>query len=357
MILTFWLMLATLAYFKSQWGLFSLAAALAQYTHNLAAIYLIPLALIPFFQRDWKTLRSLTFAGFVSIILYSPWLFKLPAQISKVTSVFWIERPGIEKIFTLLLIYLPHLPLPNSLLIFGLLCAALTIAITLFQTYHAKRNGDLNASKGFWLAYLSFASPGFLWLISQVSPIYVERALLPSHAIFCVWLAWSLTQTKLPRLIQVFTFVLILASAGMGVYQHVVYSGFPYVLPSIGPNIQSQVKNGDVILHSSKLSYLPAFYYNPSMQQGFILDPENSSIDTLSPATRQILNVTAHKTIKNATTAAKRVWFIIYQTSMDEYTNAGKFHPDLIYLNTNFELESTEQWGDLRIYLYSRKTP
>jgi hypothetical protein len=122
-------------------------------------------------------------------------------------------------------------------------------------------------------------------------------------------------------------------------------------------NIQNRLEAGDVIVHSSKLSYLPAFYYNPSLPQSFILDPENSSIDTLSPATRQILNVTAHKTIENATTAAKRVWFIIYQTSMDEYTNAGKVHPDLIYLNTNFELKDSEQLGDLTIYLYSRKTP
>ncbi|MBV5350100.1 glycosyltransferase family 39 protein, partial [bacterium] len=43
-LLTFWLTLATLALLKRQWILFSIAAALAQYTHNLAAFYLIPLA-------------------------------------------------------------------------------------------------------------------------------------------------------------------------------------------------------------------------------------------------------------------------------------------------------------------------
>ena len=77
-LLTFWLLLATYAFLKRQWILFSIAAALAQYTHNLAAFYLIPLALTPVFQKDWKTLRSLTLAGFAAIIIYSPWLDSTP---------------------------------------------------------------------------------------------------------------------------------------------------------------------------------------------------------------------------------------------------------------------------------------
>ena len=72
--MTFWLCLATLAFLKRQWILFAVTAALAQYTHNLAAFYLIPLAFTPVFQKDWKTLRSVTLAGFAAIIIYSPWL-------------------------------------------------------------------------------------------------------------------------------------------------------------------------------------------------------------------------------------------------------------------------------------------
>jgi hypothetical protein len=158
-LLTFWLCLATLTFLKRQWILFSIAAALAQYTHNLAAFYLIPLAFSPIFQTDWKTLRSLTLAGFAAIIMYSPWLIHLPAQISKVTSSFWIEKPGFEKLFTLFLIYLPHLPLPNNLLLPGLLLATLTIALAAFQTYRAQKEDPQKAKSGLWLAYLSFVPP------------------------------------------------------------------------------------------------------------------------------------------------------------------------------------------------------
>lgn len=356
MMLAFWLTLATYTLLKRQWILFSLAAALAQYTHNLAAIYLIPLALTPVFQRDWKTLRSLTLAGFGSLILYSPWLMQLPAQISKVTSSFWVEKPGIEKIFTLILMYLPHLPLPGYLLPVGLLFATLVIALAAFQTYRAHKDISGNSNKGLWLAYLSFAPPLFLWMVSQISPIYVERALLPSHVIFCIWLAWAFTQTKLPQPVQVFTLCLILIASGMGVYQHITYTGFPYTSPALTQNLNSKLQQGDVVIHSSKLSYLPAFYFSPELPQIFIADPANSSVDTLSPATQKILNLKSIESIESGAENSDRIWFIIYQQSIEEFSQAGKKHPHLEYLDQNFELEMFEKWGDLNLYLYKRSS-
>lgn len=71
--LALWLSAVTYFYIKKQWIPFLIfSAALSQYTHNLAAIYLIPIALTPLIQRDWKTLRAVTLAGFSAIILYSP---------------------------------------------------------------------------------------------------------------------------------------------------------------------------------------------------------------------------------------------------------------------------------------------
>jgi 4-amino-4-deoxy-L-arabinose transferase-like glycosyltransferase len=345
-LLAFWLTLATLAMLKRQWILFSLAAALAQYTHNLAAFYLIPLALTPILQRDWKTLRALALAGFAALILYTPWLIQLPAQLSKVTSSFWIEKPGVEKLFTLFLVYLPHLPLPNSLLMPGLLVATLVIALAAFQTYRAR------SGSGAWLAYLAFTPPLLLWRVSQVYPLYVERALLPSHVIFCLWLAWAFTQTKLPRPIQGFAFALILVAAGMGIYQHVTYRGFPYMPPALTESLAERFEEGDVVIHSSKLSYLPSLYYDRALLQGFIADPANSNVDTLSPATQKILNLNSFADIEDGTGNVARVWFIIYQQSLDEYAEVNQVHPHLEYLDEHFTLEAVEEWDGVRVYLY-----
>lgn len=358
-LLTFCLTLATFAFLKRQWILFGLAAALSQYTHNLAAFYLIPLAFTPVFQKDWKTLRSLTLAGLAAIVIYLPWLIHVPSQVSKVTSSFWIEKPGVEKIFTLFLIYLPHLPLPNNLLLPGLLLATLTISFAAFQTYRAYRENLQHAKGGLWLAYLAFTPPLLLWLVSQITPVYVERALLPSHVMFCIWLAWAFIQTKLPRPVQLFAFVLIAASAGMGFYQHVTYEGFPYgPYAALDQSIQNRLKQGDVVIHSNKLTYLPSFYFDRNLPQSYITDPPGSSTDTLSPATQKILNLTSRENIKSATADASRVWFIIFQQSIDEFTTKGyETHPDIEYLDNNFTRVSKEDLGAVKLFLYSKKVP
>ena len=189
--------------------------------------------------------------------------------------------------------------------------------------------------------------------------MYVERALLPSHAIFCIWLASALTQTKLPRPIQLFTFAMIFASAGIGFYQHITYKGFPYgPFAALDQSIQNRQERGDVIIHSNKLTYLPSFYFDRELTQSYLTDPPGSSTDTLSPATQKILQLTAKENIETASTHAARVWFIIYQQSVDEFKSQGfQTHPDLKYLNTNFILTATEKFDDIRLYMYTRRTP
>ena len=355
-LLTFWLCIATYAFLKRRWILFSIAAALAQYTHNLAAFYLIPIAFTPIFQKDWKTFRSLTLAGFAAIVIYSPWLIQLPAQLSKVTSSFWIEKPGIEKLFTLFLIYLPFLPLPNNLLLIALLFSTLTRALAVFQTYRANKEILHERSSGLWLAYLSFTPPFFLWLVSQISPIYVERALLPSHAIFCIWLAWALTKTKMLRPIHLISFGLIILSATMGFYQHISYKGFPYgPFASLDQSIRTRFMPGDVIIHSNKLTYMPSYYFDRNLTQSFLIDPPGSPTDTLSEVTLEILHISDQKEIEIASANARRLWFIIFIQSLDEFKSQGfQTHPDLDYLKNNFILTSAETFDDVRLYLYTR---
>jgi len=361
-LLSFWLLLATFSFLRGRngnwkwWILFAAASALAQYTHNLAAVYLIPLAVTPLIQKDWRTFKSVGIASIVSILLYLPWLIQLPAQFAKVQSSYWVERPGIEKLFTLILFYLPHLPLPSNLLLPGLLIASLTIALAFFQMLVARKKEPDNANKMLWLAYLAFTPPMLLWSVSQFVPVYIERALLPSHAIFCVWLAAAFTQTKPPRAIQILVSIFIFASSVTGIYQHITSKGFPYgQYSALNISIQSRIKQGDVIIHSSKLSYLPSFYFNQNIQQGFIIDPPNSSVDSLAPATREILKVNEIENIEKGTVHASRIWFVIYQQSIDELKSQGyQTHPQLKYLDQHFKLESVETWDDLKIYLYKR---
>jgi 4-amino-4-deoxy-L-arabinose transferase-like glycosyltransferase len=358
--LALWLILATYAYVRGAkgdgtkwWVIFAVSAALAQYTHNLAAFYLVPLAATPLLRRNWKALRSVILSGLGALLLYLPWLLQLPSQLTKVSTAYWVERPGLDKLFTLLLVYVTNLPLPNNLIFVGLFIALAVVTIATLQTF---RRGNRNAN-ALWLFYLAFTPPLLLFIISQWVPVYVERALLPSGVIFCIWLTWAMFDTPLPAPIRNGLLALLAIGVTMGLYQHVTYRGFPYApYQELDASLREQIQPGDAIIHSSKLSLLPAVYYDQYLPQIFIADPPGSNTDTLAEATRKVLGLTIASDTEFATRDARRVWFVIFKKSIEEARAAGATtHPHLKYLNRHFKLITTEDWGELQIYLFERQ--
>lgn len=361
--LGFWLLLATHAFLRARrslgwkwWAVFTLAAALAQYTHTLASLYLIPLALTPLLQRDWRTVKAVLLSGLGAVLLYLPWLVHIPSQIDKLDSAYWITRPGVDKLFTLLLVYVTNLPLPDGGLMPVLGLSVFVLFIALWQTYLAARRRDAGWAGGLWLLYLASAPPLLSFLISQWQPVFLERSFLPSGAIFCAWLAWALFATRLPRPLTVVTAAGLAACALIGLSQHALYAGFPYApYREIQADLTARIQPGDAVIHSSKLSLLPAHYFDPALSQVFIADPPRSNVDTLAPATQKVLGVVSSPTIEAAANDSQRVWFIIFQQSSEEYGSAGQVaHPHLVWLGVHYQLISEETRGDLRLYLYSR---
>jgi 4-amino-4-deoxy-L-arabinose transferase-like glycosyltransferase len=357
-----WLLLATYAFQRGAnsrslhwWVLFSLFAALAQYTHNLSAFFLLSLAATPLLRKNWKNLSKVVLAGLGALILYLPWLLQIPSQLTKVSSAYWVERPTVAKIFTLLLVYVTNLPLPNNLLLFVSLFIALTvIAIAIMQTFR-RDNRNTNA---FGLLYLAFVPPTLLFTVSQWLPIYIERALLPSGVIFCIWLAWALFDTRLPTPLRNGLLILLGAGAVFGLYQHITYNGFPYApYKELNTALSKRLATGDIILHSNKLSFLPSTYFNPDLPQAFIADPPGSSVDTLASATQQVLGLEAETDIESAAKGAENIWFIIFEQSNQEFVQMGaSMHPHLSWLTENYSLLEIEIWRELRLYNFS-KTP
>lgn len=361
-LLAMWLLLATYAYQRGEktqswkwWALFSISTALAQYTHHLAAFYLLPLAVVPVLQKKWKVVSAVVLAGIGALVLYLPWLIRLPAQFSKIQSAYWVERPDLSKILTLLLVYITNTPLPASLVAAALAIVLIVVIVGMIQTIRYSRL--TGAKDGLWFLYLSFAPPLFLLLFSQWMPVYVERALLPSGAIFCIWLASVLTQTNLSKVARYSLLALLGISSVLGIYQHITYQDFPYgPFRELDASLRQRMEIQDVIVHSNKLSMLPARLFDPDLPQTFIGDPPGSATDTLAPATQQILNVRAETDIRSATRDAKRVWYIIYQRSIEEYRARGSStHPDIEYLDSQYSLQSQETWGGLQVFLYTKE--
>lgn len=363
-LLTFFLTLATYTFIKGMrtgsikwWVLFALFAALAQYTQNLAAFYLIPLALTGLVKRDWKLVRRTLFAGLGSVILYIPWLIHLPAQFAKIQHHYWIERPTLVEMINLLLRYTTNLPLPNQWMLPSLFIAFLSVTLAVLQTMRAARQKLPGYKIGLWLAWLSFAPPLFLWLFSQWTPVYVERALLASQAVFCAWLAWVLLKTSMPRVIQWSVVLLLTAAIGIGLSQLLTNNGTGFdPLKKVEAVLVAEIQPGDVVVHSNKLTYLPFFYYDPSLPMNFVSDPPGGSTDTLSKATRKILGVNDAPDIESAVSGAQRIWFVIYEESVAEYVAAGyTTHEHLRYLDEHYTLISYISYGNVLLYQYERE--
>ena len=360
--LAVWLLLATYAYQRGAktgnwkwWAAFSVSAALAQYTHHLAAFYLIALALIPLLQKKWRTLYTVVLSGLGALILYLPWGLQLPAQFSKVQSAYWVERPDISRVFTLFIVYITNTPLPSNLIGVVLAIVLIIISIASIQTLrHARQRG---VKDGLWLLYLSFAPPLFLFLFSQWRPVYIERALLPSGAIFCIWLAWVLMRTDLSKVVQYALFGLLGLASLLGIYQHLTYHDFPYgPYAELDSSLRERLDSQDVIIHSSKFSMIPAMLFDRDLPQSFIGDEPGSRGDTLAPATQDVLGIKSEKDIQTATGNAERVWYIIYQRALDEYAgDSHRIYPDIEFLDSEYRLVVKERWDGLQVFLYSRE--
>jgi uncharacterized membrane protein len=360
--LAMWLLLATYACQRGAreggwkwWVLFSISAALAEYSHNLAAFYLTALALLPVLQKNRRALGSMILASIGALILYSPWLVQLPAQFTKVQNSYWVARPDISKLFTLLLVYITNTPVPAQFIAAALAAVLVIVIAGIVQTLRNTRQAQTGT--GTWLLFLSFAPALFLFLISQWRPVYIERALLPSGAIFCIWLAWVIRNTNAPEAVQYILLGLLGISSLLGIYEHRTYRDFPYgPFQALDRSLRERVEAQGVIVHSNKLSMLPAMLFDRDLSQSFLGDEPGSSADTLAAATQQVLRIEAETDIESATRDASQVWYVIYARSIAEYKAGGhKTHPDLEYLDAHYRLNAVEDWDGVQVYFYTKQ--
>jgi 4-amino-4-deoxy-L-arabinose transferase-like glycosyltransferase len=361
--LCLWLLLATYAYWRASrsrgwtWLIcFGIFAALAQYTQNLAAFYLLALAIWPLLTRNWKGLKVVVVGGGIAILLYLPWLVHLPSQFAKVEQGYWVLRPDIFRLFVLPVIFVVSLPVPDKWLALALFLGLSVVVIGLYGTVRAGRQKLASFHDGLWMLYLAFAPAVLMFLISQWKPVYLERALLPSGAIFCIWLAWAMLETQTLNPLHILTAALLLTGFGMGLREHLTnINGIYGPFQAIMQDLETKRLPGDVIIHSNKLSMLPSVYFDRLIPQTYVADPPGTAGDTLAPATQQSLGLLAQPDISTACDGASRVWFIIYEDANQAYIRAGQpQHPQLTWLMEHYSEMDVQSWEGLRVYLFAK---
>jgi hypothetical protein len=339
----------------AQWLAFALLAAAAQYTHALAALFLLPLASIALFLRDRRVLGATVISGAVAVLLYLPWLVNLPAQFGRVQAAYWIPAPGAGEVLRTLVIYVGGSPLPAWGVPIALFALIFVAALGAWALRRAWREGSTDARVAGAAAFLAIAPLLLMALISLWQPIYLDRAMLPAGTAFLFWLAWLLGGDALPARLRWTARALVGISFAVGLFGYWAYRGFPYApFQDLLAVVGDQRREGEVVLHSNKLTMLPSAYFAPGLSQEYLADPPGSGSDTLALATQRELGLFAWPDAASAVGPAQGVWFVIFGRELQEYATLGVAeHPAMGWLRARFASDQRSDFGDVQLHHFS----
>jgi len=348
------------------WLLYAGAAAWTLYAHNLGAFMLLALHVLALFRRPWRRrLPTLALADAGMLVLFSPWLVGvLPGQLAFVGRGYWVARPGPEVLLRAFLF--PTLtfyePAPAWLLGLGLFVGLALHALGIPLMWRAR-------SRAGWFLWLAWLPVLALYAVSQLRPVYLERALLPAALLALLPAGWLLGGSAegrraargaaLPRPLRLGLGALLVAACAGSLGVHYTYVGFPRPpFERVAASLRAQLLPGDVVVHTSKLTYLPLLYYDPALPSRFLADPPGSAQDTLALPTQQALGISASATITAAAQGAQRVWLVYFPRESEELRALGVAeHPVLAWLDAHMATVGEQRFADLAVVLYERTAP
>jgi mannosyltransferase len=348
------------------WLAYSLAAAATLYTHNLGAIFLAGLGLwllwYWFFHERWQQWRPVVAAHLVVLILFAPWLLVLPSQFNKIQQSFWIARPGLLEIIQTVLVFhfaydnqaLPPWLLPPAFFLSLLIPAILLLEGRRLrwqpaQTYPFPTPYAL-------LLCLALGPVLLTLLISQITPVYTIRAMLPAglaYGLLVVALFFNDHTPKIVRWAVLGPAVLVALAAIVNHYQYNSFPRSPFAAAAVA--LDRELTTDTIVVHSNKMTYFPTYYYDPSLPQAFIADRPGSPSDTLAYATQSALGLFATADLQTAVAGHDRVWFVLFDRELAEYEEAGRPHPHLLWLQQQYRQTDEQQINDLLLFLFEER--
>jgi hypothetical protein len=339
------------------WIAFGVLAGLAMYAQQLAAFYLLALALVPLLARRGYQIKRVFVGGVSALVLYLPWLVNLPGQLDKVRSYYWLAAPSIaQPLLTTRSFLVVNLDFPAPAAMLGFLAALFIVLFLLLQvSFYLRRRIKADQNRLLFVLWLAGGPAALMWLVSQWQPVYLERALLPSALMLYLALAWLFTRSSIPRPISVVIAAIGLLLVGTGLYYQYSWATFPNSpFQAATQSIRARWQAGDVVVHQNKLTALPSIYYARDLTQRYLGDLPGSPQDTLARPTQEALRLLADDCVQAASEGASRVWWVTFTFAEEAYATAKRpeFQQAQDWLATHYQIESSEEFNDLRVALY-----
>jgi 4-amino-4-deoxy-L-arabinose transferase-like glycosyltransferase len=311
------------------WAGVVLAGTTALYTHNLAVFSILALDAFLLIRREWKQLARLAAAQLIMVVLFLPWLQFVPGQIQKIQQAFWTPQPGLLEGVQALVILHASLPLPTSSLVVGVSASLMAVVLT---GYIVLRRLPLDWKDGF-LACLILVPPVLLFLASYLMrPVFVPRAFTLSLVAYLVLAGRAIAGAR-PRALGWLLAGAFATAAAVGVPAELAHRTFPRSpFREATAYLAATAGDGDLVLHSNKLSFFPMAVYNPAMPQAFLADPPRSHNDTLAVLTQRALGLFPLADASGAIAGAGRIRYVVFQRELDEYALSSVGLPPVLSL-------------------------
>ncbi len=345
------------------WAAFVVCGALALYSHNLGFLTFMALGIYVIIRAAlsqsterrtaWRLTIKTALAGLAMVILFSPWLMVTLTQLGKIQQSYWVTRPDLKTLVQTLIVFsfdFENAVFPRGLIAPALFGAVLLLAVVVVQLARRNPPGNSQRPGAGLLATLAFVPVLALYLVSQWRPVYIIRGLLPAATCYLIFAAWAVGQ--MPRAARYGLLAILGGLAALVMFSYYGYAGFPRgPFARLDAELRAQLAPGDVIVHSNKLSFFPAHYYDRTLPQVFLSDPPGSGSDTLARPTQEALGLFPTD-LESATGTASRVWLVIFRQALQEVPGA---HPHVAWLTERFAQTETVSLGDVDAILFVRK--
>lgn len=325
-------------------------AVIALYAHALAALTLVAANAYLLFQRTWRAQIELLAAQVAVLLAFAPWLSFLPNQIGGIQRAYWTHRPGLAEGLQLLVVWTTHLPLPPFAFALALFLTLAIFALATFALAHAFRRGAPRAL-GVVLAF-ALVPPVLMFALSYgMRPIFIPRGVIASSLAYYILLAWL--AARAPRVIPL-ALALLIALITLPSYYAAFGEWRRAPFADADQFLRAHAQADDLILHDNKLSFFPMHFYDRNLPQAFLADPPGSGNDTLAPGSQEALNLFPVE-FDTAVQGRARVWFVIFQTAIDEAAQEGRAQGNLARLDARLRRGDVTAFGDVRIYRYASR--
>ncbi len=333
--------------------LIAISTALAIFSHNLAFLTLIAADVYLAWRHAWEALRSLLIGQGIGVAVALPWLLYLPGQVQGIQRAFWTQPPGVVDILQMLTMFTTHLPLPPAALGGALFVTLAILALTILAL---ERNvaRDSAGAVTLWLVF-AVVPPLLMFLVSYVvNPVFIPRGVIASSLAYYLLLGVIAARAARPVRIGILTTACMIALVTLPF----LYSGWgewrrsPFV--EADQFLREHARQDELILHDNKLSFFPMHLYDRTLPQQYLSDPPGSGNDTLASASREAMGLFPVD-FDAAIRGHAPIWFVIFQTALDQATEEGHPHGNLSRLDANLRRGQVVSFGDLRVFEYEAR--